>query len=284
MHKIRTLTMIVFFYVLFINLFFFLFSMALIEPFVVPLDKQLILLSVRWLIILFCPRSRWLGFVIKTLFRGLFELEATSSLGQLGMLPGGADSGASSPTSIHSVPQDDIWREVEKTEQACSSAPPAAREVGVGPSTGGKAADSGSGSESWRQFLNLSSASNEGRQPEGDGATSQQPQGEVDQPAANVMGAEAPDPMWLKNHIERGFLIIKGRKPQKRVLAQLFYDLQLETASPQKRLQIVKILDQMKMDDSLKGRDFRLDLELGNRIYDWEREQRHFPNPVDDVP
>ena len=164
--------------------------------------------------------------------------------------------------------------------------------------------DSGnSGSESWLKYLNRS-PSGEGTEnseaepasrkrssdpTEGVGPSSapgdgQQPQGEVDQPAANVMGAEAPDLMWLKNHIERGFRTIKGRKPQERVLNPLFDDLKLETASPQKRLQIVRILNQMKMDDSLKGKDFRLDLELGVRIHNWEREQSHFPNPVDDVP
>ena len=79
------------------------------------------------------------------------SLQETFSGGQ-GALPQGPDalpspyqeapphgpspSQAASPTSIHSVNQDDIWREVEKTGQACSSAPPAAREVEVGPSTG----------------------------------------------------------------------------------------------------------------------------------------------------
>ncbi|QHO59847.1 hypothetical protein HN873_010489 [Arachis hypogaea] len=67
------------------------------------------------------------------------------------------------------------------------------------------------------------------------------------------------------------------------MLQKLFDDLRLETVSPLKLQQILRILEQMKWNSSLKGRDFRLDLELGHRVHDWEREQRHFPNPVDDV-
>jgi len=63
------------------------------------------------------------------------------------------------------------------------------------PETSTSSGWSGSWIEKWLNPGDTSSAPGDG----------QQPQGEVDQPAANVMGAEAPDPMWLKNHISRSF-------------------------------------------------------------------------------
>ena len=172
-----------------------------------------------------------------------------------------------------------------------------------------------SGSESWLKYLNRS-PSGEGTENSEAEPASRNPEARDSDPreeigpssvrqrvdSANAAGAgenvgpsqqapnppmgvpEAPDPMWLKNRIEKVFFIIKGRKPRKDMLQKLFDDLRLETASPLKLQQILRILEQMKWNSSLKGRDFRLDLELGHRVHDWEREQRHFPNPVDDVP
>ncbi|KAJ8746992.1 hypothetical protein K2173_012851 (mitochondrion) [Erythroxylum novogranatense] len=108
----------------------------------------------------------------------------------------------------------------------------------------------------------------------GDG---QQPQGEVDQPAANVMGPEAPDPMWLKNQIGKVFFQIKGRKSGENVLRRLFDELRLETGSPEKRRQIVQILDDILSEQRLRvdNRNPKLNLntELLVRISDWERDQ-----------
>ena len=77
------------------------------------------------------------------------------------------------------------------------------------PETSTSSGWSGSWIEKWLNPGDTSSAPGDG----------QQPQGEVDQPAANVMGAEAPDPMWLKNHISRSFFLIKGRKPRSDTLS-----------------------------------------------------------------
>lgn len=93
-----------------------------------------------------------------------------------------------------------------------------------------------------------------------------------------VMGpAEAPAPMWLKNYIEQVFFQIRGRKSGENVLQKLFDDLRLETASPQKRRQIVQILGHLLKDETLRfgNRDkkFNLNTELLVRISDWERDQ-----------
>ena len=68
------------------------------------------------------------------------------------------------------------------------------------PETSTSSGWSGSWIEKWLNPGDTSSAPGDG----------QQPQGEVDQPA-EVMGPEAPDPMWLKNHIVKVFFQIKGR-------------------------------------------------------------------------
>ncbi|XP_028802044.1 uncharacterized protein LOC114757210 [Neltuma alba] len=219
--------------------------------------------------------------------RVLITKEASDIMGHQ-MMPAGSDSSNSDSeswkksllNSPHPEGEGKGNSEAEPASRTRSSDP---RED-VGPSSVRRRVDapetstssgwSGSWIERWFNQGETSSAPGDG----------QQPQGEVDQPTTTAMGEEAPDPTWLKIHIERIFYIIKGRKPQKRVLAELYEDLKLETASPQKRLQIMQILDQMKLDGRLKGREFKLNLELGNRIYDWEREQRHFPNPVDDIP
>ena len=101
---------------------------------------------------------------------------------------------------------------------------------------------SGSWIEKWLNPGETSSAPGDG----------QQPQGEVDQPASNVMEEEALDPTQLKIQITRVFFQIKGRNPRRDVLQELFDDLRLETASGQKRRQIVLILEEMKGDESLK--------------------------------
>lgn len=132
---------------------------------------------------------------------------------------------------------------MEKTGEACSSAPPAAREVEVGPSTGGKAADSGSGSGSWQKFLNVSSdnegnsssAPNEGRQPEGDGATSQ--------PTGVMEPAPCPlTPSETKAKLEK-FLssFSQKRKPAQSFIERKVQELYLERAWPEKLAKMVEL-------------------------------------------
>jgi len=69
------------------------------------------------------------------------------------------------------------------------------------------------------------------------------------------------------------------------VFLQIEEDLRLETASAQKRRKINEILDYISDNrESLLNSRQSLVYELTVKVNDWEREQRHFPNPVDDVP
>lgn len=214
------------------------------------------------------------GALLMAFFFRVLLTEGTEEIGvvPLRMMPTGSDEGGNTDSGSW---QKYLHLSGEGTEN--STAEPASRtrssdpREDIGPSSVRRRVDapetstssgwSGSWIERWFNQEETSSAPGDG----------QQPQGEVDQPTANAMGEEAPDPTWLKIHIERVFYIIKGRKPHNRVLAELYDDFKLETASP--RLQIEPILDQMQLDKRFKGSDFRLDQEFGVRIYDWERDQ-----------
>ena len=118
---------------------------------------------------------------------------------------------------------------------------------------------SGSWIEKWLNRGETSSAPGDG----------QQPQGEVDQPIP-AEGEGAPDPIELQDLIRKVFYTIRGRRTPGHVLQELYDDLKLETASPQKRRQIVQLLEHMKRDETSKQRNFCLKTV---RISDWEREQ-----------
>lgn len=142
----------------------------------------------------------------------------------------------------------------------------------VGPSSGRRRVDapepstssewSGSWIEKWFNRGGTSSAPVDG----------QQPQGEVDQPIP-AEGEGAPDPIELQEKIRKVFYAIRGRQTQSHVLQKLYDDLKLETASPQKRRQIVQLLEHMKGDETSKQRNLSLKTNLLVRIGDWEREQ-----------
>jgi hypothetical protein len=90
-------------------------------------------------------------------------------------------------------------------------------------------------------------------------------------PPMGRLGSEAPDPMWVKTRIDSVFFQIKGRRSG--VLQELYRDLRLETASPQKLREIVHLLDCQLRDPNSKQRGFNLKTDLLVRISDWERER-----------
>jgi len=104
--------------------------------------------------------------------------------------------------------------------------------------------------------------------PPGDG---QQPPGEVDQPA-EAMGPEAPDSVWLKEHIPIVFKSIDGKKPRKDTMKRLFSYMKLETACPEQRRRILSSL--VDLEKARKGRkakknELKLHMDLLRRFYGW---------------
>ena len=81
-------------------------------------------------------------------------------------------------------------------------------------------------------------------------------------------------------------LVLRGhRKLRSNVLQKIQEDIRLETASPLKRIKMNECLDYVSNNrDSLLNSGQSLVYEFTVRVNDWEREQGHFPNPVDDVP
>lgn len=82
-------------------------------------------------------------------------------------------------------------------------------------------------------------------------------------------------------------LVLRGhRKLRSNVLQKIKEDIRLETASPLKRIKMNnECLDYVSNNrDSLFNSGQSLVYEFTVRVNDWEREQGHFTNPVDDVP
>ncbi|EEF25485.1 conserved hypothetical protein, partial [Ricinus communis] len=143
-----------------------------------------------------------------------------------------------------------------------------------------------SSSANWRQYLNLSSE-NEGDsapEPSTDRTPGHLPQGggAPGQPA----GEREPEAPTIDELITKMILVLRGhRKLRSDVLKKIKEDIRLETASPQKRIQINAYLDYVSNNrNSLLNSGQSLVYEFTVRVNDWEREQRRFPNPVDDVP
>ena len=145
---------------------------------------------------------------------------------------------------------------------------------------------SASGSGNWRQYINLSSdkEGDSAPEPSTDRTPGHLPQGggAPGQPAGE-REPEAPTIDFLKRKMK---LVLRGhRKLRSDVLKKIQEDIRLETASPQKRIKMREYLDYVSNNrDSLLNSGQSLVYEFTVRVNDWEREQRHFPNPVDDVP
>lgn len=143
-----------------------------------------------------------------------------------------------------------------------------------------------SGSGNFRLYINLSSdkEGDSAPEPSTDRTPGHLPQGggAPGQPA----GEREPEAPTIDEFISKMKLLLRGhRKLRSDVLKKIQEDIRLETASPQKRIKMNEYLDYVSNNrDSLLNSGQSLVYEFTVRVNDWEREQRHFPNPVDDVP
>lgn len=74
----------------------------------------------------------------------------------------------------------------------------------------------------------------------------------------------------VKNHIQRVFYQIKGRKTGCNIIKSLCEELNLERASAEKRVKIFTILQEMKENSDSFNKNSKLHTELLVHIADWE--------------
>lgn len=165
------------------------------------------------------------------------EEEVSEILGPLRMMPTGSDSGANSESGswkkyLHL--SSDSEGQGQGPEH--SEAEPASRKRGgtdpredVGPSSVRRRVDS----------ANAPGTENLG--------------GPSQQPTSSNFISGPGDVSLIENPIFQVFFYIKGRKPGSNVVTKLINDLSLSEASPEKKFQILKILEDMKCNaDSFK--------------------------------
>lgn len=101
-----------------------------------------------------------------------------------------------------------------------------------------------------------------------------------------VMGPEAPSIEFLFKKIPSVLRDCQRVAVKSDFCERIFEDLHLLYASPQKRLKIMEILREIESSREIFLNDPKLKAayHLTVSVNDWEKEQRHFPNPVDDVP
>lgn len=108
-------------------------------------------------------------------------------------------------------------------------------------------------------------APTEGGQPQGEEAASQ---------PIGVMGPAVPTKDFLKNII---LLVLRScargyRRPRSDLIQRIEEDLRLETASPEKRLKIAQVLEELYTNRELfVNSGQRPDYELTVAVADWER-------------
>lgn len=149
--------------------------------------------------------------------------------------------------------------------------------------------NSESDSGSWRKYLNSPEDKEGNSGPES--STSHNPghppqEGEAPNLPIGVMGPAAPSIEFLLKKIPsvlRGCQRVAVRRD---VCTTIFENLHLLDASPQKRLKIMEALREIESNREifLNNPNLKAAYHLMVSVNDWEREQRNFPNPVDDVP
>lgn len=119
--------------------------------------------------------------------------------------------------------------------------------------------------ERWFYTEVSSLAPTEGGQPQGEEAASQ---------PIGVMGPAVPTKDFLKNQIK---LVLRScargyRRPRSDLIQRIEEDLRLETASPEKRLKIAQVLEELYTNRELfVNSGQRPDYELTVAVADWER-------------
>ena len=230
------------------------------------LNSMLLAKGIRFLF----SRLGWFGLLVE----GLLVLGDNSGGWCNMMAPSGGSGGDKEVTSSNSG----NWRqylnlsddkERDSAPEPSTARAPALREAAHEPST--SSTWSGSWIEKWLSSEISSSAPNQGPP-----AVDQNQGGhEARNPPTEVMGPEAPSPSWLKNHIQSVFYKIKGRRTRSDIIERLWEDLRLERASPEKRMKILQIMEEMyRNSDSFQNKNSRLDIDLAVSISDWERNPR----------
>lgn len=211
--------------------------------------------------------------------------------GQALPLPGPSDPAG--PSSIQNYESDSgSWRnyltlssgsEIEVNQTPGRQAPPLPIESGTvppanavafseaGPSQVAPPAPSSTPSNSstwsgpWIERRFYPEVSSPGGQPQGEEAASQ---------PIGVMGPAVPTKGFLKKKI---VLVLRSctrsyRRPRSDLLQRIEEDLRLETASPEKRLKIAQVLEELYTNrDFFVNSDQRPDYELTVAVADWER-------------
>ena len=259
------------------------------------LSKMRFSLGSRVLLSRGLAREGWLLLVFILAAFGIFDVTIMKMTGGNETVNQGPHRGDAGPSSIKNSESDSgSWRkyltlssEIEVNQTPGRQAPPLPIESGTvppanavafseaGPSQVAPPAPSSTPSNSstwsgpwierWLYPEVSSSAPNEGGQPQGEEAASQ---------PIGVMGPAVPSTDFLRKKI---VLVLRScargyRRPRSDLLQRIEEDLRLETASPEKRLKIAQVLEELYTNrDFFVNSDQRPDYELTVAVADWER-------------